>query len=133
MLLKIEWVGELPPTQRGVAVGGLVKSKFNNTMAVSKNLDTMTHCSFSLISSLGSQYSFLTSTTVGTMEVLQVFNNGLTGGKIFLSSCLWAATDNGKTLTNYVFSSFQRWRLHRKASSLTVNYSYVKKKKKKKC
>ena len=76
------------PTQRGVPIGGLVKESNSNTMASSKTLDTTIHCSFSLIPSLGSQYSFLTSTKVGTMEVLQVFNNGLTGGKIFLSSCL---------------------------------------------
>ena len=67
--------------QRGVAVGGLVKESNSNTMAASKNLDTKIHCSFSLFSSLGSQYSFLTSTMVGTMEVLQLFNNGLTGGQ----------------------------------------------------
>ena len=74
--------------QRGVAVGGLVKESNSNTMVASKNMDTTIHCSFSLISSLGSQYSFLTSTTVGTMEVVQIFNNRLTGGKIFLCSCL---------------------------------------------
>ena len=125
-------MGELLPTQRGVAVGGLVKESNSNTMAASKNLDTMIHCSFSLISSLGSHYSFWTSTTVGTMEVLQIFNNGLTGGKIFFSSYmyLWAATDNGKKrLKNYFFSSFQRWRLHWKASSLTVMQLCKKKKK----
>ena len=36
MLLKIEGVGELPPTQRGVTVGGLVKESNSNTMAASK-------------------------------------------------------------------------------------------------
>ena len=44
MLLKIECVGELPPTQKGVAVEGLVKESNSNTMAASKNLDTTIHC-----------------------------------------------------------------------------------------
>ena len=67
----------------------------------------MIHCSSSLISSLSSQYSFLTSIRIGSMEVIQVFNNGLTGGKIFLSNCLRAAMDNGKRLQIICFLRFK--------------------------
>ena len=78
-------MGEFLPTQRGVAVGGLVKESHGNTMAASKNHDPLL---FFINFESRLQYSFLTSTTVGTMEVIRVFNNGFTGGKIFLSSCL---------------------------------------------
>ena len=72
-------------------------------MAAWKNLDTTIHCSFSLISSLGSQYSFLTSTIVGIMEVLKVFNNGLTGGKIFSVAAYEQPRTTAECLQIFVF------------------------------
>ena len=74
---------------------------------VNKNLETIIHCSSSLILSLGSQYYFLTSTTTSSMEVLKVFNNGLTGGKILLNNCLQEAMENGEHLQIICFLCFK--------------------------
>ena len=41
------------------------------------------------------------------MEVLQVVNNGLTGGKILINNCLQAAMDNGEHLQIICFLCFK--------------------------
>ena len=52
---------------------------------------------------------------IGSMEV---FNNGLTGGKIFLSNCLRAAVDNGKRLQIICF-------LHSRNTTPPKMFSYL--------